>query len=566
MSDLFSFFSIAGYSPHGSCLAWNPMLVFMHVFSDLLVALASFSIPASLYYFLRKRRDFAYRRIALLFATFIFACGLTHLFGAVTVWQPVYGIEAVVKLLTGAVSAATAIVLWPLIPTLLTLPSHGQLAATNAALEIEIGERRRAQENLKHAHEIAEAKLNQRTAEMTELNLQLAQRLAQHQEIEKELAQANARFMDLASRTKTGIIHVLADGTIRWANYHYADLAGRETPDDVIGHMTDEWIVEPDAKGLAAYRRAILLGSTETVELRIRRPDGSVVDAEAISAVSHAGNEPIIIAFVRDITQRKDAEREAEQSRAQIARSNEDLERFAAVASHDLNAPLRHLRIVLESVIEDSGGKLEKESVLLLKQGYEATERMSVLIKDLLQFSRIGSIVARGETVALAEAIEAGIENLAHPIAVSGARVEIGSLPTVTGNAGALTHLWQNLLSNAIKYRSERTPEITITAADAGDGCEIAITDNGRGVPPDQAERIFEMHTRLHAYKDIPGSGIGLAACRRIAELHGGRIWLDTAYTGGSRFVVWLPKHPEDAAAPAARTGTKKAPQGEMRG
>ncbi len=550
MGDLVSFFfSTAGYSAHGYCLAWNPLLVFTHVFSDLLVAFAYFSIPASLYYFLRKRRDFAYRRIVLLFALFIFACGLTHMFGVLTLWQPVYGLQAVVKLLTAAISAATAIVLWPMIPTLLTLPSHEQLAATNAALETEIAERRRAQERLGHAREIAEAKLNQRTAEMTELNLQLAQRLAQHQEIEKELAQANARFMDLASRTKTGIIHVSADGTIRWANYHYADLAGRATPDDVIGHAPEEWIVEPDATGLAAYRRAILLGSTETMELRIRRPDGSIVDAEAISAASHAGNEPIIIAFVRDITQRKDAEREAEESRVQIARSNEDLERFAAVASHDLNAPLRHLRIVLESVIEDSGGKLETETVQLLKQGYEATERMSVLIKDLLQFSRIGSIVTEGETVALGDAVNAAVANLTHQIGVTGARLEIGSLPSVTGSAGALAHLWQNLISNAIKYRSERHPEIGITASEAGGGWEIAITDNGRGVPADQAERIFEMHTRLHAYKDIPGSGIGLAACRRIAELHGGRIRLDTSYAGGARFILWLPNHPLDAGA-----------------
>jgi light-regulated signal transduction histidine kinase (bacteriophytochrome) len=175
---------------------------------------------------------------------------------------------------------------------------------------------------------------------------------------------------------------------------------------------------------------------------------------------------------------------------------------------------------------------------------------MSVLIKDLLQFSRIGSIVTEGETVALGDAVNAAVANLTHQIGVTGARLEIGSLPSVTGNAGALAHLWQNLISNAIKYRSERHPEIGITASEVGDGWEIAITDNGRGVSADQAERIFEMHTRLHAYKDIPGSGIGLAACRRIAELHGGRIRLDTSYAGGARFILWLPNHPLDAGAP----------------
>ena len=167
---------------------------------------------------------------------------------------------------------------------------------------------------------------------------------------------------------------------------------------------------------------------------------------------------------------------------------------------------------------------------------------MTSLIKDLLDFSQIGSIETSDEIVDLDAVLKVSIANLADPVGNTGARIDVGRLPVVCGNAGALNHLWQNLISNAMKYRSERQPEITIAATDIDDGWEIAITDNGMGVPPDQAERIFEMHVRLHSYSDIPGSGIGLAACRRIVELHGGRIWLDTSYTKGSRFVVWLPK------------------------
>jgi light-regulated signal transduction histidine kinase (bacteriophytochrome) len=192
--------------------------------------------------------------------------------------------------------------------------------------------------------------------------------------------------------------------------------------------------------------------------------------------------------------------------------------------------------------MEDSGGALDEGSRQLLEQGHQAALRMSNLVRDLLQFSRIDSMTFNEEGVELDKVIRVGIESVADHLNASDARIDVGEMPTVTGNSSALTHLWQNLISNAITYRSKRTPEIVISATEAGGGWEIAIADNGIGVPSEHAERIFEMHARLHAYKDIPGTGIGLAACRRIAEAHGGRIWLDTGYADGSRFVVWLPK------------------------
>ncbi len=543
MSDLYSFiFSDSGYTPHGYCLAWDPRLIFLHVFSDTLIALAYFTIPIALFYVVRRRRDMSYSGVVLLFAMFIFACGLTHMFAVLTLWQPVYGLEGVVKLLTAVVSVATAVVLWPLIPHIVAMPSSAQLAAANAALEREVGERSRAEQRILAAHEAAEAKLNRRTAEMTQLNLQLSQQVARHQETEKALAETTAQFMDLASRTKTGIIHVTENGKVLRASLQYAELLGVDSPEELIGRTAEEWIVEPDMAGMRSFRRAVFLGSKELIEIRIRRADGSLIDAETVAGVSHSGGVPIIVGFVRDITQRKNIQREAETARLRMARSNEDLERFASIASHDLNAPLRHLRIIIDTVIENADGRLEQESVKLLRQGYDATERMSALIKDLLDFSRIGSIETTGDTVDLDGVLKTCIANLTQNIRSNDAKIDVGPLPVVNGNAGALIHLWQNLLNNAMKYRSEQRPEISVTAADVGDGWEIALTDNGMGVPADQAERIFEMHVRLHAYNDIPGSGIGLSACRRIVELHGGRIWLDTSYSGGSRFVVWLPK------------------------
>lgn len=553
MSELFSYLSSnPDYFPHGYRLGWSPALIFTHVFADLLVAFSSFSIFATLLWFVRRRPDFRFRRSIMLFGAFILMCGFAQLAGVLTLWQPVYGAEALAKLLAGALAVAASIVLWPLLSKLLALPGPAQQAAAQAAVETETGRRLEAEAKLHRAEADAEARYSRRVTEMAETNLSLAQQLAHQTQIARALSQTSAHFMDLADRTRTGIIHVTTDGVVRSASMQYAALVGVESPDTLVGRTTDEWIVEPDTAGLKAYRRSVLLGDAAAIEMRIRRPDGAIVDVEALCSVSQNGGEPIIVGFVRDISQRKDHEREAEMTRLKLARSNEDLERFASVASHELNVPLRHLRIVLETVTENAGDKLDRDCIRLLEQGCEATERMSTLIKDLLDFSRIGSIAVNSEPVKLGDVLHAAIQNIAVHVNASAARIDIGELPTVNGNAGALIHLWQNLLNNAIRYRSKKPPEIAVAASDVDDGWEIAVTDNGIGVPAEQAERIFEMHTRLHAYKDIPGSGIGLAACRRAAELHGGRIWLDTSYSGGSRFVVWLPKRPADAGTAEA--------------
>jgi PAS domain S-box-containing protein len=471
------------------------------------------------------------------------------LLGVWAIWQPAFGIRALTTVFAALAGAALVVVVWTLLPKLRSIPTARELAAVNGALEAETAERRALEVELRQTQTVAEARLNKRTAEMTALNLDLARQVAQFEKTAHKLAETTDQFMDLADRTRTGIVHVTPDGVVRSASLRYAELVGVENPHELIGRNVDEWVIEPDGEAMRAYRRSVLLGNHVPIEKRIRRTDGTVIDVEKLAALSRAEGETIIVGFVRDITKRKAMEREAERVREQLAHSNQDLERFASIASHDLNAPLRHLRIALETVMEDAGGALDADCQQMLEQGHQAALRMSGLVRDLLDFSRIDAMASTMDEVNLAGVIRGTLETIGAQVSASGATVEIGDLPTLRGNASALAHLWQNLIGNAIAYRSEKPPEIEISAADTGDGWEIAIADNGIGVPPDQADRIFEMHARLHAYKDIPGTGIGLAACRRIAELHGGHIWLDTAYTAGARFVVWLPKRPPGSGA-----------------
>ena len=508
---------------------------------------------------MRSRPGFDRGRAVIFFAVICGLAGVAHLLGIWTVWHPAFGVQIFVMLLAGVAGVIGMAIVWRLIPTLRSMPTTRGLTAVKAALETEIAERRAAEERLQHVQTIAEAKLNRRTAEMTELNLNLARQVAQYERTAHKLTETTEQFMDLADRTRTGIVHVTPDGIVRWASLCYAEMLGVDRPEDLIGRMVEEWVVEPDGAAMHAFRRSVLLGNQMPIEKRIRRIDGTTIDVENLAALSRANGEPIIVGFVRDITKRKTMERESERVRQQLASSNQDLERFASIASHDLNAPLRHLRIVLESLMEDAGGVLHEDSRRLLEQGHQAALRMSNLVRDLLEFSRIDSMTFNEEEVKLDAVVRGVVDTIHEHLAASGARIAVGKLPTVTGNSSALAHLWQNLISNAITYRSNTAPEIAISASDAGNGWEIAIVDNGIGVPGDQAERIFEMHTRLHAYKDIPGTGIGLAACRRIAEAHGGRIWLDTEYSDGTRFVVWFPKRPAEKAFDIRITGRYSA-------
>lgn len=185
-------FSAATFIPHGYCLAWRPDLVALHLVSDMLIFLAYFSIPVALVYFMRRRHDLRYRWMFGLFATFIFACGTTHILGALTLWQPYYGLEGLVKAMTATVSVATAILIWPLIPKALALPSPAHLADANSKLQAEMTEREAAEAELRRANAVMEERIEERTRALSDANAQLVHEIEERkrtQEHEALLAQ-----------------------------------------------------------------------------------------------------------------------------------------------------------------------------------------------------------------------------------------------------------------------------------------------------------------------------------------------------------------------------------------
>jgi signal transduction histidine kinase len=234
-------------------------------------------------------------------------------------------------------------------------------------------------------------------------------------------------------------------------------------------------------------------------------------------------------------------ERIAERS-AELARSNADLEQFAYVASHDLSEPLRKVTNFCQLLERQYADLLDDKARTYISFMVDGAKRMQILINDLLDFSRVGRTTDQFRPVDLELKLERALSNLELELQESGAVVDHDPLPTVPGDATLLTALLQNLVGNAVKYRDPaRPPHVQISVEQTADECTITVDDNGIGIDPQYAERIFQIFQRLHLRDQYGGTGIGLALCRKIVEFHRGRLWLAEKDGPGARFQFTLP-------------------------
>jgi PAS domain S-box-containing protein len=322
--------------------------------------------------------------------------------------------------------------------------------------------------------------------------------------------------------------------------------------------------IHPEDRGKVneAANEATRNGVGRRVEYRMRHRDGSwrYLESTASTVPTEDGTVDKLVIVNRDITDRKRAEEALEQYKnhleelvatrtAELARkveelacSNRDLEQFAYVASHDLQEPLRMVASYTQLLAQRYRGKLDSDADEFIGFAVDGASRMQQLIEDLLSYSRL---TTRGKALAWTQsetACNAAVKNLQEAIKDSRAVVRVGPLPKLFGDPSQLTLLFQNLIGNAIKYRNQRTPEIDIDARLQGEEWLFSVRDNGIGIEPQYLERIFQMFQRLHSRKDYPGTGIGLAACKKIVERHGGRIWVESQPGEGSTFRFTIPQ------------------------
>ncbi|MCW2968527.1 MAG: multi-sensor signal transduction histidine kinase, partial [Solirubrobacteraceae bacterium] len=230
-----------------------------------------------------------------------------------------------------------------------------------------------------------------------------------------------------------------------------------------------------------------------------------------------------------------------EQSGVELRRSNAELEQFAYVASHDLQEPLRKVAGFCELLERRYGDQLDDRAHQYIEFAVDGAMRMQRLILDLLAFSRVGRTTEGFEAVDLGAALVAALANLEARITESGAEITQDELPTVQGDASLLTAMFQNLIGNAIKFRSEAAPHIEVGCERDGEDWAITVADNGIGIEPEYAERVFVIFQRLHAKDQYEGTGIGLSMCKKIVEFHGGRIAVSPREGGGTLARFTLP-------------------------
>jgi light-regulated signal transduction histidine kinase (bacteriophytochrome) len=243
-----------------------------------------------------------------------------------------------------------------------------------------------------------------------------------------------------------------------------------------------------------------------------------------------------------ELDERRRAEQALSRYAADLARSNAELEQFAYVASHDLQEPLRMVASFTQLLARRYRGKLGQDADEFIGFAVDGATRMRSLLDDLLAYSRVGT---RGKPLAPTDmnaVLEDALNNLTNSIAESGAAITRESLPTVPGDRVQLVQLFQNLLANAIKFHGNGAPQIHVSAGKQDSQWIFGVRDNGIGIAPEQQERIFMIFQRLHHRSEYPGTGIGLAICKKIVERHGGRIWVESRPQEGATFYFSIPE------------------------
>jgi PAS domain S-box-containing protein len=314
------------------------------------------------------------------------------------------------------------------------------------------------------------------------------------------------------------------------------------TRDGIIGHTVREVFqgLGDDAVAMREdYARRAFSGESCSYESAF---GDRVYGSQFVPLTDVVGEVPDVLVLVLDITDRKRADMDLRTAMEKLARSNHELDQFASVASHDLQAPLRSVTSYLEFLAQDYRGQLDDQANEYITRAVNASRRMSELIRELLQYSRVGTQGQSFSRVDMYSVLRQAEENLRKEIEDNDAQITSEELPGVMGDEMQLVRLVQNLIGNAIKFRTrEERPVIRISAVRRGDEWVFGVHDNGIGIGAQYYERIFVIFQRLHTAEEYPGTGMGLALCKKIVEQHGGRMWVESGQGRGSSFYFSLP-------------------------
>jgi PAS domain S-box-containing protein len=377
-------------------------------------------------------------------------------------------------------------------------------------------------------------------------------RVIERARAEEAMRLSEAKFAGIISISSDAIVSIDEDQRIVFYNQGAEQTFGY-TAEQVMGERVEMLIPEQHRADHEARVREF--GESPVAARRMGergqiagcRWSGEVFPADASISKLEVGGTRLYTAVLRDVTERVRAEEALATQAEELARSNAELEQFAYVASHDLQEPLRMVASYTQLLARRYRGKLDDDAHEFIGYAVDGVTRMQSLISDLLAYSRVGKGGGTVERADLEAVFQRTLDVLRAAIEESGAQVTAGPLPTVAADPVQVGQVLQNLVGNGLKFRGAEPPRVHVSAERRGDEWLVSVRDNGIGIAPEYAQRIFVIFQRLHTRAEYAGTGIGLAICKKIVERHGGRIWVESAEGQGSTFFFTLPAGDEPA-------------------
>jgi PAS domain S-box-containing protein len=522
--------------PQGHFYFWKPELLWSHAIADFLIAMAFIAIPFSIYNIFRLRKDLMNGRLMLLFAFFIFCCGTTHLMSVISIWNPVYRLDAFLKIVTAIASLTTVVVLIKRTPQILEIPSEQDWRELHSELKSSNEQLRDSNEELRKADEV-----------LRRMNMELEERVKYRTE---ELEASILQFKFMTDSISQLVFTVNEYGKFDYFNLNWYEYSGLDARQSFQRGFFE--IVHPeDFEELTSFwRLALSEGTVFRCSGRLKEAASSEFRWHLIEAKPLKDTKGAVVKWFgtcTDVNDEKVYRKELERTNIELKRINTDLDNFVYTASHDLKAPISNLEGLVNSLSQElQNNSFPQEFDLYLEMMKNSILRFKTTINELSDISKIQKDTEKEvDLVDIRELLDEIL--LVHHDTIIASRAKINiNLKTVqiSFSRKNLRSLFTNLITNAIKYRSPlRKPEIDIATEMENDTLIIIVSDNGLGIEARQIDKVFGMFKRVHTHVD--GTGVGLYIVKRIVENAGGKITLTSSVNIGTTFTIHLPLQKE---------------------